>query len=90
MVVIVVMIMMCVMRMSVFVAVVMFVGQMNVEFRSGNSRFFLARDVQVITIEAQFLQFMLELMRVHAQVQQRAEEHIAADAAEDIEVKEFS
>jgi hypothetical protein len=77
-----------VMRVFVTVIVSMVIGQMNVEFHTGDPGFFLARDVEVVTIDAQFLQFMFELMRVDAEVQQRAEKHIAADAAEDIEVKD--
>jgi hypothetical protein len=86
---------MLVIVMGMFVLVVMTVivlvviGEMNVEFYAGNSGFFLAGDVEVITIDAQFLQFVFELMRVHAEVQQRAEKHIAADAAEDIKVESF-
>ena len=68
---------------------VMVMGQMNIELRSRDPRFFLARNMDVITIHVQFLQFMLELMPVHAQIQQRTEKHIATDAAEDIEVKGF-
>jgi hypothetical protein len=82
-------VMVMVLGMSVPVLVVMCIGQMNIEFYPGNSRFFLARNMEVKTIEPQFLQFMLELMRVHAKVQQCAQKHIAADAAEDIEVKSF-
>ena len=75
------------MRMSV--VVIMLAGQMNIEFYAGNSRFFLARNMKVITIEPQFLHLVLELMRVHAQIQQCRQKHIAADAAENIEVKSF-
>jgi hypothetical protein len=32
---------------------------------------------------------VLELVRVNAKVQQRADKHIAADAAENVEVKGF-
>jgi len=59
-----------VMRMPVFV--VMFVGQMNVKFYSSDPGFFLARNVEMITIDLQFFQLVLELMRIDAQIQQRA------------------
>src|SRR5690349_5410077 len=77
------------MRMSVVVVVTMFVMalQMNIELHACNAGFLLARDMEVITIDLQFLQLVLELMRVDAQIQQRGHKHIAADAAENIEVK---
>ena len=78
-----------VMRMLVCVSVSMVIGQMDVEFHTGDAGFFLAGDVEVIAIDVQFLQFKLELVRVDAEVQQRAEKHVAADAAENIEVKEI-
>ena len=74
---------------SMPVVVIMLVSQMNIEFHPGNSRFFLARNVEVIAIEPQFLQLMLEAMRINAKIQQRRHKHIAADPAEDIEVKDF-
>ena len=76
--------------MVMVVLVVMLILQMNIKFHAIDSRFFPARDVpQVVTIHAQFFQLVLELVRVHAQIQQRADEHVAADAAEDIEVESF-
>jgi hypothetical protein len=89
--VVMIMIVLVVMRMPVIVIVVMMVivGQMNIKFDSGDSGFFLARDVEVIAIDLQFLQLVLELMGVNAQVEQRAQKHVAADAAEDIEVEDF-
>ena len=81
--------MIMVMVMIIRMGMAMIVGQMNIEFYSGNSRFFLARNVEVITIKPQFLQLMFEAMRVDAEIQQRSQKHIATDAAEDIEVKDF-
>ena len=43
----------------------------------------------MIPIERQSLQLMLELMRVHAEIHQRANEHVATDAAEYIEIESF-
>src|SRR5256885_721586 len=69
------------------VFVIMPIGQVNIEFDPGNSRLLLARNMEVIAIEPQFFQLVLELMRIHAKVHQRAKKHVAADAAEDIEIK---
>ena len=48
-----------------------------------------ARDVQVIALEAQLGQFALEFAGLNAQVDQRAEEHVAADAADQIQIELF-
>ena len=45
--------------MVMVVLVVMLILQMNIKFHAGDSRFLLSRDVQVVTIHAQFfLQFL--------------------------------
>ena len=62
---------------------------MNVKFDAGDSRFLVTGNVKVISVQAQFLQFMIELMRVNSEVQERSDEHIAADAAENIEIESF-
>ena len=87
--VVVMMVVIMMMRMTVVVAmiVIMVFGQMHIELHACDAGFFPARDMEVIIAQAQFLQLMLELMRIDAQVQQRGHEHIAADAAENIEVK---
>ena len=59
---------------------------MDVEFRSFDAGALLARDVKVILIEPQFLQFVFELMEIDAQIEQHADEHIAADPAKNIQI----
>ena len=85
--------MMALVRMAVPVAFVMVVavvvGQMHVELGAGNVRPLLAGDVQVEFAQPEFFQLMLEAVEVHAQVEQRAQKHVAADTAEDVEVKCF-
>ena len=63
--------------------------QVHVEFCAGNAGLFLARAVKMVAFEFQFGQFLLQFMRIDAQIDQRADEHIAADAAEEIEVEGF-
>jgi hypothetical protein len=77
------------MRMLMTMLVIMIVGQMDIEFHTGDSGFLLARNMEVITIEPQFLQLMLEQMRIHAEVQQSRQKHIAADTAENVQVESF-
>src|SRR5262245_38481228 len=43
----------------------------------------------MIPAHFQLLQFMLEVVRVHAQINHRADKHVAADTAEDVEIKSF-
>jgi len=87
--VLVVMVVIVVMRMFMIVAMIMVVGQMDIELHSGDAGFFLTRDMEVIIAKTQFLQLVLELMRIDAEVQQRSHKHIAADAAEDVQIKCF-
>ena len=72
--------------MSMHVLVAMLMREMHVEFDSFDGRFVSARYVQMVTAEFQLFQFVLQFMRIHAQIEQRAYEHVAADAAEDIEI----
>ena len=95
-------VLMCV-RVTVLVAVMMRMGmlvmfmmnmvviivQMNIEFHSRNSRFLLTRNVKMIAVEFQFFQLVLKLVRINAQIKQRSNKHIAADAAEDVEIESF-
>jgi hypothetical protein len=68
------------------VVVVMFVFEVNVEFHSFNGRLGRAPRMQVIPFNTQFLQFVFERVKIDAKVQQRADEHIAADARENIQI----
>lgn len=86
------------MRMFVLVAMLMIVVcdvvmmlafDMHIEFCPGDRAFLIAPHMQVIALEAELAQFALELLRVDAEVNQRTDEHVAAEAAEDIEVKCF-
>ena len=74
-----------------FVFVLMFVGigQMDIKFHAGDAGFLLARNMQMITAEFQFLQLAFQLAGIRAEVNQRADEHVAADAAENVEIKRF-
>jgi hypothetical protein len=69
------------------VGVILF--EMHVEFRPRDARPLPARHVEVIAIQTELRQLAFELFDVKAQVQHRADEHVTADAAEDIEVKSF-
>ncbi len=68
-----------------FMVVIMF--QMHVELGSGDGRFIAALNVQVITADPKLRQFVLQRMEIDAEIEQGTKEHVAADAAEYIEVK---
>jgi hypothetical protein len=74
---------------TVFVVLVVFVREVHVELDAGDALPLLLADVQMEAVEFELLDLAREFVRVHAEVEQRADEHIAADAAEDVEVKSF-
>ena len=65
------------------------VAEMNVKFCSLDLRAFGPGDMKVITVEIQFLQFAGQMRKIKPDVQQRAHEHVPADAAEKVEIKCF-
>jgi hypothetical protein len=66
---------------------VMRLVEIDIKLRPRDVRPLLARRVQFVTLQAQLLQFVLQRVEIHAQVNHRAEEHVAAQSAENIEVK---
>ncbi len=73
----------------VIVIVRVFVGEMNIKFHAGDGGFLPARNVKVIAVELELFQLAFELARVHAEIEQRGDEHVSGDAAEEVEVKGF-
>ena len=69
------------------VLVVMIMGEMHVELHTGNALPLLPRDMQVVAVEFQLGEFSFQFSGVYAEINQRADEHIAADAAENVEVQ---
>lgn len=65
----------------------MLVLQMHIELHPLDASFLFTTLVQVVTIQAKFRQFALQLLEINAQVEQRANEHVAADAAENVQIK---
>jgi hypothetical protein len=75
----------------VFVMLVSFVRvvivEVDIEFDALDLGFLRAGDVQMIAVEAKFCEFVFELGGIHAEIKQRADKHIAADAAENIQIQ---
>ena len=75
--------------MSVLVRVVVcacFPVEMDVEFDAFDSGFGTARDVEVVPVEAEFFQLAFQRGGFDAEVDQGADEHVTADAAEQVEI----
>ena len=66
---------------------VVIAGKVNVELHSFNAGFVAAGHVQMIAFERQLFQFARQLIGIHAEIDQCADEHIAADAAENIQIQ---
>ena len=61
--------------------------QMDIKLDALNIGLGFAGDMQLVTVEIELGQLGLERLFVDTKVDHRAEEHVAADAAENIEVK---
>jgi hypothetical protein len=75
--------------MARLVRVVVLVRQVDVKFNAGDRVFLPPCHMQVVAGEFQFGQFPFQFRRVHAQINQGRQKHVAADAAEEVEVKCF-
>jgi hypothetical protein len=77
------------MLMGMHVSGVMIMLQMNIKLHAVDAVLLLPAGVEVVTVNFQLRQFALQPPGVHPQVNQRPQKHVAADAAEDIEIKSF-
>jgi len=70
---------------------VMFVSalDMHVKLYARDAALLAAAGVQVVAMKAELHQLPLELLRVNAKINQRADQHVAADPAEDVEIQSF-
>lgn len=66
---------------------VVVMGQMHIELYAGDGRSLLAGNVEVISAQLELFELAPEFARVNAQINQRRDEHVAADAAENVEIK---
>ncbi len=82
-----VMLMLLVLVLVMVIFVRVFLGDMHVELRPGDARLLGAADVDVVAVKVQLGELVFELPGVDAKVQQRADKHVAADPANQIEVK---
>ena len=60
---------------------------MNIELNALDGRFAGSRVMQMVAIESQLPQFLFQPLEIDAKIQKRADKHIAADAAENVQVQ---
>ena len=70
-----------VMMRRIVVVMMMSRSQVNIELGPGDQPALRPAGMKVVSFQAQFLHPVFELMKIHAQIEHRADEHIAADAA---------
>jgi len=73
--------------MAMFVLVVM--REVDIKLHAGDGGFLPVRNVQMIAVELELLQLTFEFGGVHAEIKQRGDKHVAGDAAEEVEIKNF-
>jgi hypothetical protein len=71
---------------SVAVVMVSSVAEMHVKFYTFDFAALGALGVQVVAVKRKLGQFLFQARQLYAQVQHRADKHVAADAAEDVEI----
>ena len=62
-------------------------GQVNIKFHAADTALVTARKMQVIAIQVELGQFAFQLSGIDAQIHQRTNKHIAADAAKQIQIQ---
>lgn len=80
-------VMVMVMMITVVVNVPVVVRSMDIKLNPGNSAPHFARGVQMVFVESQPGEFVFQFFGSDAEVNHGADEHVAADAAEDIEIE---
>ena len=70
------------MLVGVFVSVPVSVGQMDIELNPFDAAFMRAAEMEMVTLQPEMGQCAFEFPRFNSQVNQRADEHVAADPAE--------
>ena len=73
--------------MLVCVGVRMTLIEMHVELGASDAAALLSRNVKVIIRQTEFRQLSLKRLEVESEVEHRADEHVAADTAENVQVK---
>src|SRR5690242_1664543 len=70
----------------IMLVVMLIIRDVDIKFHARNATLKASREVKVVAVQVKLVQFAFELMRANPQVHQSADEHIAADTSEKIEV----
>ena len=77
------------MGVAVFVMMIV-IMQVDVELHAFDGALRFAGGVEVVfAFEAEFLQFSFERLKIDAEIKHGANEHVAADSAENVEIESF-
>jgi hypothetical protein len=85
------MLMRVLMRVLVLVGVLVVarVGQVDVKFDAFDLTTLGAMSMEMVALQRKFGQLLLQTVKINAQIQHGAQKHVAADPAENIEIKCF-
>ena len=72
---------------NVLMVMLVLMREMHIELHPFDVGLVPARDVQMIAFELELFQLPLQFLGINTQIQERADEHIAADAAENIQIQ---
>jgi hypothetical protein len=77
----------CSIGVSMFMRMGVSVSKVHIELNAFNRCLVGARRMQMEAIQAEFVQLVLELVKIDPSIKERADKHIAANPTEDVEVK---
>ena len=61
-------------------------AEMDIELNALDGSFVVAGNMEMIVFQSEFFQFILQPVRIDTQIDQCADEHVAADAAEYVQI----
>ncbi len=67
----------------------MSIRQVNIKLNAFDAALMGAVDMKVIAVQAEPAQLVLQLVRIHPEVEEGADEHVTADTAKEIQVESF-
>ena len=71
------------------VMIMMVIRDMNIKFNTLDAALVALCEMKVVPVNIELFQFVFELLRVYPQIDQRADKHVATDAAKKIQVEGF-
>jgi hypothetical protein len=72
---------------AVFAMLMVFLFEVNIELGARDGSAFLSGNMEMISANGKLAQFLLEAMEIQSQIEDRAQEHVAADSAENVQIQ---